>query len=73
MSYVLRETLASKEQGHDLWFKQMTGIGPMTTPDLTEAARFESEESARACPAMHHALSFYEIEEAPSLAHGGGV
>ena len=60
--YVLVESFASKRQGRTLWFKQMTGIGPMTTTDPAERAEFPSEEAARQCPAMWHALSFYEVE-----------
>lgn len=66
MSYVLVETLASKRQGRTLWFQQMTGIGPMTTPNVEERAVFDTQEAAARCPAMFHALSFYEVEEVGS-------
>jgi hypothetical protein len=62
--FVLIETLASKRQGRTLWFKQMTGIGPMTTSDRSERAVFPTEEAARKCPALWHPLSFYEVFEA---------
>lgn len=66
MSYVLVEPLGSKRTGTTLWFKQMTAIGPMTTPVESERAVFGSEEGARACPAMWHALSFFEVVDVGS-------
>jgi hypothetical protein len=63
--FILREVVASKSYGKPLWFKQMTGIGPMTTPDPDEAARFPTEEAAARSPACLHMLSCYEIEEDP--------
>jgi hypothetical protein len=65
MTYVLVETLASERQGRTLWFKQMTAVGPMTTPDPAERAEFATEDAAKWCPAMFHALSFYEVREVP--------
>jgi hypothetical protein len=59
--FVLRS--ASTYRGKPLWFKQMTGIGPMTTADPSERAVFPTREAALASPAMFHALSFYEVEE----------
>ena len=64
MSFVLVEPLGSKGVDHTLWFKQMTAIGPMTTPERTERTEFATEQDARACSAMWHALSCFEIEEA---------
>lgn len=63
MTFVLRETFVSKQQGRDVWFKQMTGIGPMTTADPAERATFATREDAAASPATRHLLSSYEIEE----------
>lgn len=60
MTYVLRS--ASTYRGKPLWFKQMTAIGPMTTEKIEERAVFYTEEAARQCPAMFHALSFFEVE-----------
>lgn len=64
MTYVLRETFASKRQGKPLWFAGMTGIGPRTTADPAERVEFATRDDAARCPAMFHALSFYEVEEA---------
>lgn len=44
----------------DLWFKQMTGIGPMTTPNLKEAMRFPDEQSALSHPANRHMLAIFD-------------
>lgn len=37
-----------------------TAIGPASGSDPDHWQRFESEESARKCPAMWHPLSVYE-------------
>lgn len=70
MTFALVETLVSERQGRTLWFKQMTAIGPMTTPDPAERAVFESETAARACPAMWHAFSFFEPVAIDEEHHG---
>jgi hypothetical protein len=62
VAYVLVESLGSKEVGKTLWFKQMTGIGPMTTPVESERAVFSSERAARQCSAMSHPWSCFEVE-----------
>lgn len=62
--YVLREVIASKRRGRPVWFKQMTAIGPMTTADPSERAVFPTEDAARQCPAMWHALAFFDVEAA---------
>jgi hypothetical protein len=62
-AWVLRETLATKKLGMPIWFRQMTGIGPMTTANIEEAARFDSPEEAKLHPANFHWASFYEAEE----------
>jgi hypothetical protein len=62
MTFVLLETLASKRQKKPLYFARMTGIGPMTTPDLSEAATYATEEEARRSPACFHMFSFFEPE-----------
>lgn len=60
--YVLRETLASRKQGHPVYYLQWTGIGPMTTPHLPLAYRFDSAQSAMQSKAYNHFLSFFEPE-----------
>ena len=65
MRYVLRETLASKKNGKPIYFHYMTAIGPANTADYEQATFFESREAAMGCPAYHHSLSCYDIEEAP--------
>lgn len=61
-AWVLVEQVA-KRQGRILYFKQMTGIGPMCTAKRTEAARFSDKEAAARCPAMYHTLSSFVPEE----------
>jgi hypothetical protein len=59
-SFVLIETLASERQRRPLYFARMTGIGPMTTSELAEAAFYETEEEARRSPACSFSLTFFE-------------
>ena len=63
MTYVLVASLSSQQQGRTLWFKQMTAIGPMTTPERSQAAEFETKEDALNCPAMFHVLSVFDVFE----------
>jgi hypothetical protein len=63
--WILRETLASKRLGKPIYFQQMTGIGPMSTPNIEEAAEFETEQEAKQSPAYAFSLTFYEPEESP--------
>ena len=60
--YILKAAATDR----DLWFKQMTGIGPMTTADLSEAERFGSEEEARQHPANRHMLAIFDPVELDS-------
>ena len=41
------------------FFKQMTGIGPMSTSDIFEAQEFDTKEDAQMSPAMRFALMSY--------------
>lgn len=46
-----------------LYFKEMTGIGPCSTDDIKEAAKFKSKAEAAESPAMRHLLACYDVEE----------
>lgn len=70
-SYVLYEPLASENQGLTLCFVQMTSIGPMTSEDPAEWARFPSEGAALQSPAFYHALTCYEPRLASELEPSG--
>lgn len=61
--YVLKEKIASKQQGRDVYFKKLTMIGPMNTVDILEAAQFDTPAEAQRSQAMRHSLSSYEVEE----------
>lgn len=41
------------------FFKQMTGIGPMSTSNIFEAQEFDTKEEALQSPAMRFALMTY--------------
>ena len=70
LHYVLRETLASKQQGRPIYFQLQTRIGPCNTSNPRDAHRFPSEAAAKACPACAHPLCSYVVEPAPEVAHG---
>ncbi len=61
--FVLQETLATKQRGKPIYFRQMTDIGPCATDDLALAKKFDSMREAMQSPAFRHALSFYEPKE----------
>ncbi len=48
-----------------VFFKEFTGIGPMFTESLTEAARFDSVEEAQATRMKHFGFVMTDIVEAP--------
>jgi hypothetical protein len=76
MSYVLQEVLASKRQKQPVCFARMTAIGPMTSVEPEDWARFDSEQEAMRCPAYYHALSCHEprseADVLPDPAGGDG-
>lgn len=63
MKYALR--WYKQEEGQTLWYKQMTAIGPMTTPIESERHLFETREGAMGSAAFLHMLSIYELVEVP--------
>lgn len=63
MKFVLKEVVASKQQGKPIYFRMMTGIGPCNTDDIEKAEKFNSVAGATASPAYRHMFSFYEPEE----------
>lgn len=61
--WILRETLSSEKLKTPIYFKGITAIGPMSTPNLEQAQRFNSKQEAMMSPAYVHPLSFYEPEK----------
>ena len=59
--FVLVEPYASVQHGRTMWFKQMTAIGPMTTPNVEERRVFATEAAAYRCPAMLHMLTHWNV------------
>ena len=45
------------------YFKQMTGIGPMATPNIEEAEKFDTEEDAKTSSAHRHWSANWHIEK----------
>ncbi|MAZ17855.1 MAG: hypothetical protein CL535_16185 [Ahrensia sp.] len=62
-AFALKEMLASKRQGKDVWFRFATVIGPCCTGETTERALFRSADDARNTEAFIHPLSFFEPVE----------
>lgn len=58
--WVLIEEPASKKEHKPVYFKCTTDIGPCSTPNLSEAAKFESRQEAVMSPAYVHPFSCYE-------------
>lgn len=50
-------------KGKPKYFKQMTGIGPMSTPDIEQAERYDSEEDAKRSPANRHWSANWKVEK----------
>ena len=46
-----------------LYFRNWSGIGPRSTPDLCEAARFTTKEEAMRSPAYSFSLTSYNPVE----------
>jgi hypothetical protein len=68
--FALRETLATKKRGKDIWFRFWTQIGPCRTDKEGERALFKDEDDAKHCSAYVHPLSFYEIVNVGENASG---
>lgn len=47
----------------EVYFRGMTGIGPSTTRDISEAEVFDSKEAAMQSPAYSFSLMFFEPKE----------
>lgn len=67
--YVLREKLASKQQGRPIYYQMPTRIGPCNTSNPRDAYRFASEAEAKASVAYNHPWSSYVVEPAPEVSH----
>ena len=50
-------------KGKPKYFKDMTGIGPMSTPNTDEALVYDSEDDAKFSPAHKHWSSNWKVEE----------
>lgn len=62
--YILVDTYDSGElKDKPKYFKQMTGIGPMATPDVYEAMVFDTEEEAKTSPAHRHWSASWSVKE----------
>lgn len=67
MPYALKEILATKRQGHDVWFRFSTQIGPCCTSRPDERALFNTAEDAVRTEAYVHPLSFFEPVEVDAV------
>lgn len=63
MPFVLRAPIASRRRGRDVWFREMTAIGPRTTANIDERAVFDTRVQAAMHPANRHMLAIFEVEE----------
>lgn len=62
--YILVDEYVDGElKGKPSYFKQMTGIGPMSTPNKDEAWQFDSEEEAKLSPANRHWSANWKVEK----------
>lgn len=61
--FVLVDTLQEKRGEAFKYFKQMTGIGPMNTDDISQAEKFSSKQEAYQSPAYAHSMCFFEPVE----------
>jgi len=59
--WVLLDQALSESRRKKIYFKEWAGTGPVTTDDLNEAHRFDSEEEARMSAAYRYSLSFFEV------------
>ena len=65
--FVLAATyLNGPHDGQPQYFKAWTGIGPMATPNLDEAERFDTAQEAMMSPAFSHWSSFYSPQPVPA-------
>ena len=63
MAYALKETLASRKQGKDIWYRFWTVIGPCCTADAAERALFNTAQEAMQTQAFIHPMSFFDPVE----------
>jgi hypothetical protein len=70
MNFALREQVATKRSGKDVWYRFWTQIGPCCTSDPKQRALLKSREEWRQSRAMLHSLSFFEIVELPDDCEG---
>lgn len=61
--WILKEVLASDKLKKPIYFKAITSIGPCSTDEIEQAARFSSKQEAMMCPAYVHPFSCYEPEQ----------
>ena len=61
--WVLLDQALSESRRKRIFFKEWAGSGPVTTDDLNEAHRFDSEEEAKMSAAYRYSLNFFEAVE----------
>jgi len=64
--WILRDELSGS------YFKQWTGIGPMSTQDISEAHQFDSREEALRSPAFAFGYAFFEPMELTERSRSPG-
>lgn len=62
--YILVDQYEHDEmKGKPKYFCEMTQLGPMATPDIKKAARFDTEEEAKQSEAHRHWSANWRIEK----------
>lgn len=62
--YILVDEYTDGElKGQPKYFKQMTAIGPMSTPNKEEAEQYNSEDEAKFSPAHRHWSANWKVEK----------
>lgn len=67
MKYILEDIYEHDERkGQPKYFKDMTQLGPMATPNIEEAFKFDTEEEAKQSQANLHWSSSWTVSELPA-------
>lgn len=61
--YILVDEYSGDRKGQPMYFVQMTGIGPASTPQKKNATRFDTEEDAKRSDAHKHWSANWHVEE----------
>jgi len=70
MPFALREELATKRSGKDVWYRGWTKIGPCCTSKPEERALMKEGDDWMQSQALQHSLCFFEIVELPEGCEG---